>query len=267
MVRKAKRSNLMRNNIRSLLLVSLITVLSGIPLQVFAAEHDAVLEWKHRVELSTFVTGVIDKINVNPGDQVKKGDTLIALDDRLLKSQLEKAGANLERWQKLHDEAKRELDRNTELYDRTVLSDHELEVARIGLAEAAANLKAAEAEKVEAETNLQNSQIKAPFDGIVIQLNASIGQTIVNAETANVLAIVAETGTMVANATLSFDVIKSLKLGQTIPVTVEGSRYLGKVLMIGFEPVAGTGKKYSVLIEFSINTKLLRAGQKATVKI
>lgn len=255
----------MRNNLRSLLLVS--ALMTGMPDQLYAAEHDAVLEWKHRVELSTFVTGVIDKINVNPGDQVKKGDTLIALDDRLLISRLEKAKANVERWQKLQEEAKRELDRNNELYDRTVLSDHELEVARIGLAEATASLKAAEAEKVEAETNLQNSQIKAPFDGIVIQLNAAVGQTVVNSETANVLAVLAETGTMVANTALSFDAIKSLKLGQTIPVTVEGARYMGKVMMIGFEPVAGSSKKYSVLIEFSINTKLLRAGQKATVKI
>lgn len=257
----------MRNNVRSLLLVSATAIMIVASQATLAAEHDAVLEWKNRVELSTFVTGVIEKLNVKPGDQVKKGDILISLDDRLLKAKLVKAKANLERSQRLHQEAERELERNKELYDRTVLSDHELEVARIGLDAAASNLAEAEAEKVEAETNLQNSQIQAPFDGIVIQLNAAVGQTIVNTETAKVLAVVAETGTMIANATLSFDTIKSLKLGQTIPVTVEGGRFMGKVVMIGFEPVAGAGKKYSVLIEFSINTKLLRAGQKATVKI
>ena len=248
-------------------LVGLLVGLLSVPVLATAAEYEAVLEWKQRVELSTFVTGVVAKVEVMPGDAVKKNDLLIALDDTLLKANLEKANADVVRWQRRHKEAERELERNNELFDRTVLSEHELEVANIAMVEATANFQSAKAAKAQAVSAFNNSQIRAPFDGVVIQQNVSVGQTIVSNQTAKVLAVVAASGGMVANTLLAYDVIKGLKLGQSATVVVDGSRFTGKIVSMGFEPVSSTDKRYSVLIEFGTKAKVMRAGQKATVKI
>ena len=247
----------MASSLKRLISGCMAGLLIIIPAITVAAEYDAVLEWKQRVELSTFVTGVVAEVNVKPGDKVNKGDILLALDESTLKANLEKAEANVTRWQRKHDEAERELERHNELFDRTVLSEHELEVANIAMTEATANLKAALAERAQATSFYNNSKLRAPFDGVVIQLNASVGQTVVNNQTSTVLAVVAATGAMIASTLLPYDTIKRLKLGQTTSVTVS----------MGFEPVSSSDRRYNVLVEFLIKTKLMRAGQKAKVKI
>lgn len=238
-----------------------------IPVQLVAAELEGVLDWTRKVKLGTTVTGVVANVYVNAGDKVKANDILVALDDRVLKANVEKAKAGLEARIRLHDEAERELERNNELYDRTVLSEHELETARIGFASAVASLKSAEAAKTRAEVDLQRSQIRAPFDGIVIERHAEVGQTIISEQQADTLVVLAEAGKMMVNVLTPIASVNKLKPGQTLPVKIGPSKYPGKIITIGFEPVSNSDSRYNVAIEIIIQSKLLRAGQKAKVNI
>ena len=94
-----------------------------LPLAAGAAEYDGVLDFNRKAKLSTPVSGVVAKVNVQPGDRVIQGDVLLQLDNGVIKANVEKAKADVQHYERLYKEAERELQRNQELYDRTVLSD------------------------------------------------------------------------------------------------------------------------------------------------
>jgi len=232
---------------------------------VYAAEVDAELDWSRRVQLSTTVTGVIAEVRVEAGDKASKGDLLLALDDRILKANVEKTTAELARSDRLFKEAGREMDRQSELYDRTVLSQHELELARIGLDDAKARLKAAEAARVKAQVDYEHSQLRAPFDAVILSRHAEVGQTIISTENPAPLIELAEAGKMIARLTVSLGVANTLKPGKSLAVIIGGRRYSGKVKMIGFEPVSEKKRRYPLTVEVNTGERVLRAGQTAKV--
>lgn len=143
-----------------------------------AGELAARVAWGQRVGMGILVPGIIQKVNVRPGQRVKAGEQLLALDQRVYRAQLVAAQARARRAKILREEAQREFDRAQELYDRTVLSEHDYTVAQIELRKAEAVSAGARSELAQARQQLQFSQIKAPFDGIVVERKASPGQAV-----------------------------------------------------------------------------------------
>lgn len=119
------------------------------------------------VELTTRVSGVVEAVLVKSGQRVKKGAVLLRLDRTVLQARLDEAAAEHARAQADEADAKRELERAQELFDRTVSSATELEAAALRHARAQAALSAVQARRVIAQKNLQDAELKAPFDGVV----------------------------------------------------------------------------------------------------
>ncbi len=128
-----------------------------------------------RVPLTTPVSGVVKEVYVQVGQKVKKGDKLLALDDTRLKARLMEAEAVLQRFEQEAEDAGRELQRAQELYDRGVSSTTELDSAKLKHARANANAKEAEARLVIARKDLEDSVLRAPFDGVVRSREAEPG--------------------------------------------------------------------------------------------
>jgi len=133
------------------------------------------------VELSTRVSGVVAEVRVKPGQRVKKGTVLLRLDKTVLQAQLDEANAEQARAQADAGDARRELERVQELYKRTVSSTSELDAATLRNARAQATLAAAKARRVIAQKNLQDAELKAPFDGTVNSVPGGPG-TVVTAD-------------------------------------------------------------------------------------
>ena len=119
------------------------------------------------VELSTRVSGVVEAVWVKPGQRVKKGAPLLRLDRTILQASLAEATAEQARAQADASEARRERDRAQELFKRTVSSTSELDAAMLLDARAQATLAIAQARRAIAQKNLQDAELKAPFDGVV----------------------------------------------------------------------------------------------------
>ncbi len=143
-----------------------------------AGELSGTVDWGLRATLGTLESGVVAEVPVVEGQQVKQGELLLKLDQRGFKADLAAARAAHRHAQALLAEAQREFDRAEELYDRTVLSDHERTVAVIGLREAQATAEKARAERVRAQLALEHSELRAPFDGLVESLSAVPGQAV-----------------------------------------------------------------------------------------
>jgi len=248
-----------------LLFAALAMILTLPPLTALAAEYDAVLDWNRKAKLSTPVTGVVEKVNVRPGDSVAAGSVLLQLENGVIRANVEKAKADVQHFERLHKEAERELERNKELYDRTVLSDHELELAHIAFTKATAELKNAEAQLAKAEFDLRHSEITAPFNGVIISRNVNEGETIVSSDTPPVLIEVAEADVMIAAFQVSGGQLGGFKMGQKATVVVGGSQYDGEVSAVGFEPVSSN--KYLINVRLETKGRLLRAGRSAKVNV
>lgn len=234
-----------------------------------AVQVQAMLEWSRRVELSTPVSGTVTEVNVEPGNQVKKGQVLLRLDPRGFQANVLQARARVESTIAARKEAHRELERAQDLYDRTVLSDHELQLAKIAFAKADAAYSAAQAGLTEAQLTLEYSAVRAPFDGIVIDRKVDVGQAVVSEITSEPLVVLAAAGRMIARASVAEAQLAGLSVGQSVRVTIGGKTYQGKVKHIGLEPVAQAqgAVTYPVDVEFPTGAEVLRAGQPASLDL
>jgi RND family efflux transporter MFP subunit len=232
-----------------------------------AAELEALLQWSRRVELSFPVNGVIKEVAVEPGQKVNRGEVLAQLDSRTFVSELRLAEAQLNSEKERLAEARRELDRAKELYERTVLSDHDLQMAELEVARALADYEVARNHHTHAGINLELSAIRAPFPALVIDVAAQPGQTVVSDLKPEQQLILAEAGAMLAQSSIGLDELAGLEPGQSLDVEVAGTRYPGTLLPIGLEQLATEGGdlRYPLRVWFATGDTLLRAGQPARI--
>lgn len=141
-------------------------------------------------ELSTAANGVVQKVNVKVGEKVKKGQLLLSLDQKLFAAEVKKSEKMLLSARLNKNEAKKELERAEELYERTVLSDHELNVAKIEFARIDALLAAAESQVEKSAYELKYSQIFSPVNGKVKKINAWPGMLVNNSLKNTILLII-----------------------------------------------------------------------------
>jgi len=249
-------------------LAALMLVAAAAP--AYGLELTGSLQWARRVELGTPVSGVIERIPAKAGQQVEEGTGLVYLDRRGLKADLAKAEAEAERLKKSLAEAKRELDRSEQLYARTLLSDHDLELARIDYAAAEAEYASARATLVQARLDLEYSVVRAPFPAIILTVHAEKGQTVVSNLEAEPLVTVAEAGRMVATLPVSEKQFDEVVEGSDATIRLDGREFSGRVTKIGLEPLDDSGvARYPVEVVFAYDTRdgLLRAGRKVKVRL
>lgn len=249
-------------NLATRLLALILILLSSFAL---AEEQDAVLYWHHSVPLSTPVSGVIVKVDAQVGESVKKGQLLFQLDDRARSAQVEALKAELKRAENNRDESQREYERTQELYDRTLIANHDLELARIQADDGAAQFETAKANLVQAQMDLEYSTIRAPFDARVTQRHVEVGQTIVSELQAEPLMILVDAHRMVARVKMKAADMSGLAIGQKANVIVDKNSHSGKITFMGMTPLSGTTDQYAVDVEFNVGSQSYREGQPARV--
>ncbi len=227
-----------------------------------AADSEGRTIWLNKVPLSTSVSGVVAKVNVQPGDAVKSGDVLLQLNQSVVQAEADYAKANFTYQERLFKEAERELTRNQALYDQTVLAEHELEVAKIAFDKATAEHAQALLTLRVAERALRESTIAAPFDGVVVVRNVEPGQTLVQSQQAPTLLEVADTQTMQVQVFVSAGQARGLKSDTMVAVQVGTLRFSGKIASVAMEAKEG---RYEVRVSFPTKGRLVRAGEKATL--
>ena len=236
----------------------------------FALDVKAELDWARRVELGTPVKGVVQHIKAQPGQTVAENDILLQLDDRGFKSRVAGLTAQLAHLQAELAEADREQERALELYDRTVLSDHELQVAKNNLIASKAKYEMCRANLTQAKLDLEYSSIRAPYDAVVIARMAEVGQTIVPELQAVTLFIVADARHMLARGRLSAKDIAQISIGQEAVVEFDGKKYKGRIINFGLESLAkgeSSDKPYFVNVQFPLTSSASYIGQPANINL
>ncbi len=136
------------------------------------------------------ISGIVQKIYIKKGQSVKKGDLLLEFDDSLIESDLAEAKANMNLASIKLAEAKKEQSRAEELYDITVLSEHERQQAKVLYQAAIAHYAQSKNQHLHAQWEMQHSKLYAGFAGQITQVLTYPGQYINNQLTAQVLLII-----------------------------------------------------------------------------
>ena len=162
----------------------LTTVLLLLPLALpaLAAEVPARVVGGAPLALGLPGSGRVEEVKVAPGQQVRPGQTLLCLDRAVARTRVAAAEQTL-RWLRGElDEAARELQRQQELYDQTLLAQHDLQLARIAHDRARARLARARLEAAAARRQLEARCLKAPVAGRIAGLTVVPGQEVLSAD-------------------------------------------------------------------------------------
>jgi len=243
----------------------LLASLMFFALATAAADYPAVLDWSQRAVLSTPASGVVTAVSVGTGERVTAGQSLLQLDQRPFESALADAGAQLRKHKLQRDEARRELERTRELYERTVISVHDLQLEEIAFATAESDLTSTVAALDKAKLQLECSTLHAPFAGLVLAVDVSAGITVINTQQATPLVTLAQDRPMHALARIDAATLTGIVPGQAATVSVNGTRYAGRIGDIGAEP--GSGGRYTLTVVFDPGEPALRAGLPAAVEL
>jgi|GEM_PF-6270148 len=120
----------------------------------------------------------IVSINVNNGQRVKKGDTLIVLDQTSFRETLNQAQAALDTARSRYETAQKDMERSKVLYKKKVINEKTFDNVKDATEAAANNLKRAEATYIIARENFENTVVKAPVDGVFVDSAGEIGQVV-----------------------------------------------------------------------------------------
>ena len=174
---------------------------SEVPIRVEVTGQVATL---YQATLSSRIQGTIDRVLVLEGTLVKKGQTLVELDNRDLQADLTRAVAEMEN-------AQAHLSRMKALYAEQAVSKQEME-------NATRTFKVSEANRRAVLAQLSYTVVKAPFDGVITEKKveagelASPGQTLLKMEDPNRLRL---------EATVAESDLKAVGPGNRIPVLID----------------------------------------------
>lgn len=125
------------------------------------------LQGAKHTQLSFRVSGTLSRIAVEKGARVKKGDLLAVLDPRDFQTNLRQAQSSLSAAQAELEEAQINFRRYENLYKQRAIPRAEYDTNKKQLSVCEANLKNAQAQVKSSQDALRDTQLRAPFDGII----------------------------------------------------------------------------------------------------
>ena len=136
---------------------------------------DGELQPEIEIKLSANNTTYITDIAVKEGDFVKKGDFLMALDDRQQRAATEATRASVKATSVQLEQRKSQKSRQEELYKQGLISDQEMETTNSSYASALSSYNQAKARLIQDEDALQKLKLVAPQDGTITYLTGEVG--------------------------------------------------------------------------------------------
>ncbi|WP_372633379.1 efflux RND transporter periplasmic adaptor subunit [Fodinibius sp.] len=181
---------------------------------------------QNQVQLYPEISGKVSQIHVQTGDSVRKGESLISLEDRQYREQVEQARANarinqarLKQAQARYKELEAQYRRTKQLSDKNLSSDMEMETLEAQMSSAEADIELAEAQLEQSESSVEEQRdmlsktvIRAPINGTVGQRNAEVGMQV---GPNSPLFTIGDLKNLRIEVVLTDDMLNKVQIGQT----------------------------------------------------
>lgn len=165
------------------------------------------------VQLSSRIVAHIQEINIHAGALVKKGALLVRLDDGDIRARMKQAQSALSAAEANRDEAQSDYARYQDLVKRNIEPRQRLDQAEARAKSAVAAVEAARQQLAEANETLSYTEIKAPFDAVVVEKFAEPGDL---AAPNRVLITLQDPSRLRLEAPVSEQCAKRIRLGDNV---------------------------------------------------
>src|SRR5918998_3556615 len=223
------------------------------------------------VQVGTQVSGQVSGIYVDFNDRVRKGQLLARIDPTLQQQAVEEARAGLERAEAQLSLAQAEYARNKQLFDAKIVTASEFGTVQSNFSVQQANVKSARIALERAQKNLAYTNIYAPIDGVIVERNVDVGQTVAASLSAPQLFLIAnDLSQMQILASVSESDIGSIKEGQPAKFTVQSypdQTFRGTVEQVRLQSKTQDNVvNYTAVVRVQNENGRLLPGMTATVK-
>lgn len=219
------------------------------------------------------MSGKVEKINADFNDTVRKGDILAELNTDMLRLQREQQMAQVIKSRANHELQRISHQAQQILAEKELISDYELKTSKTNLDIQAADLAAAEANLRVIETEInQYAFITSPIDGIVLERNINVGDTVVDSSSNNstsIFTLAENLKEMQIEAGVGELDVTSIHKGQAVRFTLEslpGRNFTGVVETLRMVPVVSNNVvSYTVIINVENQDGSLLPGMTCSV--
>ena len=180
-----------------------------------------------RADLRAEVAAMVIKVHKENGEPVRKGDLLVSLDGSVLRDNLNSAEESLRAAAQSLDGAERQFQRIKSLQAQGMVSMQGLEESENKRNSAQSEFVASKARVAAAKQQLDRTEVRAPFQGVVSARKASAGDT---AQIGKELIQVIDPSSMRFEGQVSADQMSNLKVGQRVTFRINGVAQTGDQL-------------------------------------
>lgn len=215
-------------------------------------------------DLSTRMMGYVNKVHVNVGDKVRKGQLLVSINNADLQAKSAQVNAGITEATAAFNNAQKDYNRFKNLFAKNSASQKEMDDMTANFEMAKARLESAKQMKNEVNAQFTYSNITAPFSGVITSKNveagnmANPGMPLISMETPGDFEVMA----MVPESEIS-----EIKKGTAVDVLVKSINQTlkGKVTEVSTS-AKNTGGQYLVKIALEKTEANILSGMFTTVQ-
>lgn len=251
------------------LVMLLMAVAAGLHLWHYYMEAPWTRDGRVRSEvtrLATDLSGLVSEVRVQDNQFVKRGELLLTIDRARFELAVQEAAANLESLRLVMAQKVRDANRANRL--NAALAQASREQARADADIAIANVRQAEVQLAQARLNLTRTQVRAPTNGYVTNLNLHVGDYL-NAGSP-VLALVNSDAFYVAGY-FEETKLRHIRIGDRVRVMLMGADtpLFGQVASIanGIQDRELTGNQDGQLANVNPTFQWVRLAQRIPVRV
>lgn len=225
-------------------------------------------------ELRAEINGRIMKISVADGDEVKRDQEVLRLDQQDILTQIQESDRNIEASKLKVARAKREFERQNDLKVRELVTTKDFEETRTVLSLAENDAAVYDARAANLRDKLAKTVIRAPHDGTLLLRDLTEGQLVTSAAAQNggtLLGEVADLSALMVRTNINEIDVARLKVADVARVRVDSLRNMmlngeiKRIATIATESAGDRTRVFPVDVVVDETDPRLRPGMSATV--
>jgi RND family efflux transporter MFP subunit len=223
------------------------------------------------VRVGAQLSGIVEKLNVEVGSHIDRGDVIAKIDSRGLEARLAQERAQVVVIEQEVRRAEVELARARRMDEQKLVARTDVEDRTLALEEARARLEKARRDVQVVETELSYAIIRSPITGTVASVTTQEGETVAASFTTPTFATVIEDGALELIAMVDETDIGNVTIGNPVMFTVEAypaMEFEGKVARIAPKGTIISGVvNFEVMIRIESQAEVLKPDMTANVTI
>jgi RND family efflux transporter MFP subunit len=172
-----------------------------------------------KAQIASRIMGYIENLDVKVGDKVTRGDLLFSIDSGDINSKIQQARSGFEQAKAALEYAAADYKRFAKLYKDNAVSKQQFDKVRLQFNVAQENLSAARAGLRQARDQLNYANVKAPFDGVIVQKMATAGSL---AAPGNPVVVMENLSSLSVQTQVSNELYAALRIGDPAVVKIDG---------------------------------------------